>query len=124
VPVLELALDPYELGEEMRAAGCTDLERQSLFLWLRVRRAQAVAEEIGVSRAKVVGMIRNVQHKLALWRAQHPRGLSHSQILAVYAAEVNRFGRGEEHHCPPGEEECARDGICKRRWYLFREEVL
>lgn len=116
--VVEVALDPYILQEQMRAAGCSDLERQAVILWLMYRRAGHVARRLGLSRAKVIGMMAHARRRLRLWRARHNQGPAECQILAVYAEEVSRFGYQEEHHCAPGEEDCRQDGICKRRWYV------
>ncbi len=122
VPV-DVALDPYILQEQMRAAGCTHLERQAVILWLRHRRAGRVARVLGLSRAKVIGMIASAHRRLRVWRARHNQGAAENQILAIYVEDVNRFGYDEEHHCAPGEEECLEDGVCKRRWYLFGKDT-
>jgi hypothetical protein len=118
-----VALDAYELIEQMRLAGCGDGERQAVVLLLRYRSCRRVAVEMRITRAKVVILLRGAAATLAAWRKRR-RGLTHAEIMGVYASEVSRLGQVCEHHCLPGEEECGRTGLCTRRWYLFREPTV
>lgn len=121
---LEVGLDPYQLQEQMRVAGCTELERAAVGLWLVRRSIRQVARELGAPQSVVRYALRSACEKLARWRRRNPEGMNRDQILAVYAAEVNRFGYAGEHHCPPGEEDCRKTGVCTRRWYLFYDPAL
>ncbi len=121
---MEVALDAYELLEQMRKAGCDDIERRAVVLWLRHRSGRRVAAEMRLPRAKVMALLRAVAATIATWREQQRRGTTHAEILGVYASEISRHGQVGEHHCLPGEEECLKTGLCTRRWYLFREPLV
>lgn len=118
------AFDAYELIEQMRMAGCDPLQRQAVVLWLRHRSGRRVAAELGLPRAKVMALLRGVAETVGRWRAKRRQGLTEAEILGVYASEVSRYAPMGEHHCLPGEEECAKTGLCTRRWYLFREPTV
>ncbi|MCX7598007.1 MAG: hypothetical protein N2512_03945 [Armatimonadetes bacterium] len=123
VPV-ELALDAFELMEQMRQAGCSDSERRAILLWLVHRSAREVANKMGLSRAQVIVFLTAARERLRQWRVTARRRITRGEVLAVYAQEVSRRGYSDERHCPPGEEECRTTGRCTRRWYLFREATL
>jgi DNA-binding CsgD family transcriptional regulator len=121
---LDVGLDPYQLVEEMRAAGCTLRERQVVLLWLARRSVAQTARRVGLERGKVMTMLRSALEKLQLWRQRRARRRAFAALPEVYAAERNRFGYAPEQHCLPGEEECRHTGLCTRRWYLYLEETL
>ena len=83
-----------------------------------------VATLLGVSVKRVINL--NAETCRAMRRAL---GDSSDDLLgprealrAVYREEVSRRGYTPEKHCPPGQEECRRSGLCVRRWYLYYEE--
>jgi len=120
----ELAFDAFELLEQMRMAGCDDIERRAVVLWLRHRSWRRIAAELGISRGKVTSLLRTAAETIEAWREQHKRGMTRAEILGVYASEISRHAPVGEHHCLPGEEECGKTGLCTRRWYLFREPMV
>lgn len=119
-----VALDAYDLIEQMRMAGCDDVERRAVVLWLRHRAVRRVAVEMGLPRAQVVKLLRGVAATIAAWRERGRREPTRADILGVYASEISRHGQVGERHCLPGEEECMKTGLCNRRWYLFREPTV
>ncbi len=42
-------------------------------------------------------------------------------IAQVYREQTSPSLYHEERHCLPGREDCARDGLCRHRWYLYCE---
>lgn len=40
-------------------------------------------------------------------------------IAQVYREQTSPSLYHEERHCLPGREDCARDGLCRHRWYLY-----
>ncbi len=117
-------LDAYVVLEEMRAAGCTPLEREVVALFLMHQNREAVARELRLPFGIVTVIIETVAAKLEAWRQDRSRKYAFADWKSVYVEEVNRWSYRDEQHCPPGQEACAKDGLCKYRWYLSREQAL
>lgn len=121
---LSEALDPYVLLEQMRAAGCTVFERKVVALFLVHQSRAAVAGKLDLPFGVVALAIESAIEKLKIWRERKRLERAFEGWKGVYIQEVNRWSYTDEQHCKPGEEACAKDGLCKYRWYLTREETL
>ena len=116
--------DPYIALEQMRAAGCTLFERRVVMMFLAHQSREIVARRLKMPFAVVTLAIQSATEKLAEWRRQQRDSTGFEGLREVYVQEVNRWSYEGEHHCKPGHEACAKDGLCKFRWYLTREEEI
>ena len=121
---LDEALDPYIVAQQLRAAGCSVFERRVVMMFLVHRSRTTVARKLKLPRAVISIALRAAIEKLQHWRETRKREKAFDGWRAVYLEDVNRWAYEEEHHCPPGQEACAKDGLCKYRWYLIGEQLL
>ncbi|MBC7289590.1 MAG: hypothetical protein H5T86_16430 [Armatimonadetes bacterium] len=122
--LVEEGYDPYILSREMRAAGCTALERRAVLEFIATGSRRQAAQRLRLPRSVVAVLLSSAIEKLREWRAERRRERPYDAWLSVYVQEVNRWPYEPEQHCEPGKEACAKTGLCAHRWYLYHGEAL
>lgn len=81
----------------------------------------AIAREMGRPLSSVHRWYHEAGERL---RERAGRGLctlSQAALIAqVYREQTSPSLYQVERHCAPGQEDCARDGLCRHRWYLYQ----
>lgn len=100
-----------------RRARLNMTEMDVVALSIEGKRPREIGELLQLSPARVrtllqraIGLMRDCADSLAADAEQ--------QIAAVRSEEEGRRPPHRESHCKPGQEACAKTGICTRRWYL------
>lgn len=80
-----------------------------------------IAETMGVRRTTVLRWHQQALARLREYLARQTGAETAENLRQAYREQVGSGAHHRECHCLPGREACRRDGLCKYRWYLFRE---
>jgi predicted DNA-binding protein (UPF0251 family) len=80
-----------------------------------------IAATMGVRRTTVQRWHQQALARLREYLAQQTGAETAENLRQAYREQLGAGAHHRECHCLPGREACRRDGLCKYRWYLFRE---
>lgn len=108
---------------EMLIAGADLASRHHRVLSLMRRGLtfRQMARAMGVQPSTAFRWYLQAIRRLQAYSRRLSRKESERDILAAFSEQAQVEVYRTEGHCRPGREACAKDGLCKRRWYLYVE---